>query len=57
MECLRCKGSCIALKALKLLSEGEVGEWWRPSPGPINSYSRSSKATGGSRGGSLPLPV
>ncbi len=57
MECLRCKGSCIALKALKLLSEGEVGEWWRPSPGPSNSYSRSSKATGGSRGGSLPLPV
>jgi hypothetical protein len=32
VECLRCKGYCIALKALKLLSEGEVGEWWRPSP-------------------------
>jgi hypothetical protein len=25
VECPRCKGSCIALKALKLLSEGEVG--------------------------------
>ncbi len=25
VECLRCKGSRIALKALKLLSEGEVG--------------------------------
>jgi hypothetical protein len=25
VECSRCKGSCIALKALKLLSEGEVG--------------------------------
>ena len=24
-ECPRCKCSCIALKALKLLSEGEVG--------------------------------
>jgi hypothetical protein len=26
MECPRCKGSCIALKALKLLSEGKVGD-------------------------------
>ena len=26
VECLRCKGSRIALKALKLLSEGEVGD-------------------------------
>jgi hypothetical protein len=25
VECPRCKGSCIILKALKLLSEGEVG--------------------------------
>jgi hypothetical protein len=25
VECSRCKGSCIALKALRLLSEGEVG--------------------------------
>ena len=25
VKCPRCKGSCIALKALKLLSEGEVG--------------------------------
>ena len=25
VECPRCKGSCIALKALKLLSDGEVG--------------------------------
>jgi hypothetical protein len=25
VECYRCKGSCIGLKALKLLSEGEVG--------------------------------
>jgi hypothetical protein len=26
VECPRCKGACIALKALKLLSEGEVGD-------------------------------
>ena len=26
VQCPRCKGSCIALKALKLLSEGEVGD-------------------------------
>jgi hypothetical protein len=25
VKCPRCKGSCIALKPLKLLSEGEVG--------------------------------
>ena len=25
VECPRCKGSCIAFKALKLLSEGQVG--------------------------------
>jgi hypothetical protein len=31
-ECPRCKGSCIGLKALKLLSDGEVGELWLPSP-------------------------
>lgn len=26
VQCPRCKGSCIGLKALKLLSEGEVGD-------------------------------
>ncbi len=32
VECPRCKGSKIVLKALKLLSEDEVGDCWRPSP-------------------------
>jgi hypothetical protein len=26
VQCPRCKGSCIALRALQILSEGEVGE-------------------------------
>src|SRR5215212_2893077 len=38
VECPRCKGSCIGLKALKLLPKGEKGNRWRPSPRPGSSH-------------------